>query len=435
MSTDETITSDFIICPNCETEFQVTEAIESQIGARLRVEVRDEMSAERSGLSKRSQKLDERARALEAEEQSLNERIRTAVAAKRETLLAETREQVAKDFEVELKDQERRIEEFEAEKRTWHQRELDMRERERAITKEKEELALDVGRQMDKERAVVRAETRRQAAEEHRLKEAEKEKQIADMRKTIDDLKHKAEQGSQQLQGEVLEIDLEAILKRQFPFDAVLPVPKGVHGGDIQQRVAAPDGRDCGTILWELKRTKNWSDKWLEKLRDDQRSAKASCAVIVSEVLPEGVTSFSLINGVWVCSRGCAVNLAEALRVGMIQVTKAHVAAEGRHEKVELVYGYLASADFQRRVAGMVEALVVLRADLDSEKRAIKRQWAKREKQLERATANVAGMYGDIEGIIGAALPEIEELRLLNDESATKPKELEEGPDTSSDES
>lgn len=197
----------------------------------------------------------------------------------------------------------------------------------------------------------------------------------------------------------------------------------GVRGGDVLQGVLDCTGLNCGRILWESKRTKNWSNSWFAKARDDQRSARAGCVAIVSEALPDGVRTFALIDGVWVCSWSCVVGLAAALRVGLIEIGKSKLAVQGQHEKMELVYNYLAGREFQQRVSGVVEAFVSMQTDLDSEKRSMHRVWSKREKQLQRALSNTAGLYGDLQGIIGASMPVIEGLAMprLECEDATGP--------------
>jgi hypothetical protein len=178
------------------------------------------------------------------------------------------------------------------------------------------------------------------------------------------------------------------------------------------QHVYDQSGLDCGSILWESKRTKNWSDAWLPKLRNDQRVAKAHVAVLTSEELPKGLTNFGYMDGVWVTSRYCLMGLAAALRQGMIEAARTRRSLQGRQDKIEILYNYLAGSEFRQRIEGIVEAFMTLRDDLESEKRSMHRIWAKREKQLERAVRNTSGMYGDLAGILGSNLPQIANLEL-----------------------
>ena len=260
--------------------------------------------------------------------------------------------------------------------------------------------------------ATVREQAHKEAEEQLKFKVLEKEQTITSMQKQIEELKRKAEQGSQQLQGEVQELELEALLSTKFPRDIIEPVPKGEYGGDVLQRVTSTLGQSCGTILWESKRTKSWSDGWLVKLREDQRAAKAEVAVIVSQALPKGVETFELIDGVWVTHPRAAIPVAVTLRHTLIEVSSARQAMEGQQTKMEMVYQYLTGPRFRQRVQAIVEAFSSMQEDLDKEKKAITKQWAKREEQIGRVMQSTVGMYGDLQGIAGKTLQEIEGLGL-----------------------
>ena len=240
----------------------------------------------------------------------------------------------------------------------------------------------------------------------------EKEQTITAMQKQIEELKRKAEQGSQQLQGEVQELQLEALLSAKFSLDKINPVPKGEFGGDVLQHVVGPFGQVCGTILWESKRTKNWSDGWLVKLREDQRQAKAELAVIVSQTLPKEVETFDLVEGVWVTHPKAALPVAVVLRQSLIEVAAAKKSTEGQQTKMEMVYDYLMGPRFRQRVLAIMEAFSTMQEDLDKERKVITKQWAKREEQINRVMQATVGMYGDLQGIAGKTLQEIEGLEL-----------------------
>lgn len=233
-------------------------------------------------------------------------------------------------------------------------------------------------------------------------------------------MKRKAEQGSQQLQGEVQELELEALLRAKFPQDTIEPVPKGEHGGDVLHRVVGPLGKVCGTILWESKRTKNWSDSWLVKLREDQRAAKAEIAVIMSHALPKDVESFDLIDHVWVAHPRVAIPIAVTLRQSLLELAMARKASEGQQTKMEMVYQYLMGPRFRQRVQAIVEAFSSMQEDLDREKKAITKQWAKRGEQIERVMQATVGMYGDLQGIAGKTLQEIKGLEFPAIEGTAK---------------
>ncbi len=232
------------------------------------------------------------------------------------------------------------------------------------------------------------------------------------MRKQIEELKRRAEQGSQQAQGELLELELEDILGSSFRYDEIEPVAKGVRGGDVLHKVNTRSGHYCGTILWEAKRTKTWNDGWIQKLKDDQRAVKAELAVLVSTVLPKDVRRICNIDGVWVVDFPSAMGMGMALREILIKVAQARSAISGKTDKMEVIYNYLTGSEFRQRLEAIIEPFIAMKTDLDAEKRATEKVWAKREKQIQRVFESIAGMHGDLEGIIGTALPQIKLLEL-----------------------
>jgi hypothetical protein len=232
-------------------------------------------------------------------------------------------------------------------------------------------------------------------------------KKLQDALKVNDELRRKLQQGSQQTQGEVLELELEELIKSSFPMDHIDPVPKGVNGADVIQRVMSKSGHLCGTIVWESKHTKTWNEGWLSKLKDDQRLVKADIAVLVSEVLPKDCRSFGQYEGLWVCGSQAAISLAVALRSQLVEVAMTKLAAVGKNEKMEILYQYLSGTEFKQRVEAIVEAFVAMQDDLQEEKRVAERRWARREKQIQKVISNTSGMYGDFQGLIGSSLQTI----------------------------
>jgi len=289
--------------------------------------------------------------------------------------------------------------------------ELGMRKRERELERKQQDLELEVERQLGNERARLITETQERLAEQHRLKDAEKERQLADMRRQIEDLKRKAEQGSQQLQGEVGEAELESVLRTNFPSDDIRPIGQGVRGADLHQVVIDSRNRQTGSILWECKNARHWNDAWLAKLKQDQRALHAELAVLVSTALPKGCTHFALIDGVLVSDFACAPCLAGVLRANLFELAQTRSAAMHKEEKLELLHRYLSGIEFRQRVEAVVEAFTAMRHDLDQERRAAERQWARRARQIDAVTLNVSGMYGDLQGIL-PALPSIRLLEL-----------------------
>nr|WP_210336165.1 DUF2130 domain-containing protein [Rhodomicrobium udaipurense] len=289
--------------------------------------------------------------------------------------------------------------------------------KERELEDARRELDLTIERRVAAQQSEIQARAKKEAEEQLLLKVQEREQTIHAMQKQIEELKRKAEQGSQQLQGEVQELQLEALLRSSFPHDIVTPVPKGEFGGDAIQQVTTPLGQDCGKILWESKRTRNWSDGWLVKLRDDQRVAKADAAIIVSHALPKSVEAFGQIDGIWVVSPKCAVAMAIAVRHLLIEVAAARKSAEGQQSKMEAMYQYLTGPRFRHRVEAIVEKFAEMQADLERERKAMQKAWAKREAQIRGVIDATAGMYGDMQGIAGRSLQEIDGLDFATDKA------------------
>jgi hypothetical protein len=285
--------------------------------------------------------------------------------------------------------------------------------KQRELDDAKRELELTVETRVQEGLSEVRSQAKREAEDGERLKVAERDQKISSMQRTIEELQRKAEQGSQQLQGEVQELELENLLRVKFPYDTIEPVAKGEFGGDALQRVVSPGGLMSGTILWESKRTKNWNHNWLVKLRDDQRNAKADISVLVSQVLPEGIETFDVIDGVWITHPRSLLPVATILRHTLLQVSNARLISEGQQTKAEMVYQYLTGPLFRQRVEALVEAFSSMQDDLDKERKVIMKQWAKRQQQIERVMSATVGMHGDLQGIAGKSIQEIEGLNLL----------------------
>lgn len=371
-----TITGTTLKCPNCGHPIAVSEALAAQVRAEVEAE----------------------ARAREAE------RIRAAAAQAE----ARAREQTAAELKL-LREQ---LAEQQKKAREAQQAELEVRKKAQALEERARELDLEIVRRLDAEKQRLEEAIRRTAREEQALKMKEKDKQIEDLKKLLEEAKRKSEQGSQELQGEVLELDLQAELERRFPHDVIRPVPKGARGADLVQEVRNGALQSCGAIIWETKNTRHWQPAWIAKLKEDQREAKANLAVLVSVTLPEGFGEFGQVEGVWVASLRVWPALAVALREQLIQVAFAHAASEGKHEKMELLYRYLAGDQFRARVQGIVEAFTELQNQVDRERRTMERLWREREKQIERVITNTVGMYGEMRGIVGATMPEIPVLSL-----------------------
>jgi hypothetical protein len=241
-----------------------------------------------------------------------------------------------------------------------------------------------------------------------------------DLKKQLADLQQKLDHGSPQLRGEAAELELEEILRVAFPRDDFRPVQPGRKGADLLQVVHGPAGQPLGLILWECKRTKDWGSQWLAKAKEDLRAANADLAVIVSRALPQAIAPrrFGELEGVWVAQPDLAVGLATALRSQIVAVASLRGAQERRGERMEVLYDYLTGTRFKGCVQAIVETFVRMKASVESEKRAMTRTWAVRERQIATVLESIIGLHGDLEVISGGALPAIKLLELPHDEEA-----------------
>ena len=269
------------------------------------------------------------------------------------------------------------------------------------------------------EQEKIKQTAKQEFESEQNMKMAEKDKKIQDMEKQVMEMKRKLEQGSQQTQGEVLELKLEEALKNEFPFDEISEVPKGIRGADIIQTVRTRGGLICGTIVWELKNTKNWSPSWVQKLVEDQRALKAEVAILISNALPEGVNNFGQMDKIWVSNLTSSIPLCHALRQQLMGIKNSQLANEGKATKAESVYNYLIGNDFKQRIEVWVEYFRTRKEEIDKERIYYNKRWEKEEKNIIKVMENTAGIYGDLQGVIGNALPKIDYLEL--------PGEVEEG--------
>ena len=421
-----------IVCPQCKTEIKLTESLAAPLLESVKRDYEQRLSQKDADMTKREQALADRAHLLEKAKATLDQQVAQKLQQERLRIAAEEQQKAKLALGNDL---DQKIKEISSLQDVLKQRDTKLAEAQKAqaelIRKQRElddakrELDLTVEKRVQADLTTERDKARKEAEEELKLKVMEKDQTITAMQRQIEDLKRRAEQGSQQLQGEVQEMELEALLTAKFPRDTIQPVPKGEFGGDVLQRVIGPLNQACGTILWECKRTKNWSDGWLPKLREDQRTAKAEIAVIISQALPKDIETFGFVDGVWVADPKVTLPVAMSLRQSLIEVASVRQASEGQQTKMEMVYQYLTGPRFRQRVQAIVEAFSSMREDLDRERKAITRQWAKREEQIDRVMQATVGMYGDLQGIAGKTLQEIEglefqgmlELPLENDNS------------------
>ncbi|CAN5218760.1 DUF2130 domain-containing protein [soil metagenome] len=393
---------DSIVCPNCKKPIPLTQAITQQIS--------EQHSHEIELLKKQSE--DERDRLITLSKKRIEEEKQKTAKEVEEGL----RQKIHDEMDLKFKDSANESEELKKQNKLFQEQILDTNKLMRQLKQEREQQQLSFEKKLAQEEEKIKFETKKKTEDEYKFQMMEKDKKIQDAMKMVEDYKRKLEQGSQQMQGEVLEIALEEMLKKEFPLDEIQPVPKGVNGADIIQIVKSPGGSKCGIIIWETKRTKTWSHQWIPKLKGDQRNVKAELAVIVSDIVPDGITHFGLNYGVWVCKFEFLLGLAYALRSQLAEVATIKAVQVGQQGKMENLYSYMTSTEFRHRVEAIIEAFTNMQDEIEKERRWFAQKWSREEKNLRRVLDTTIGMHGDLQSIMGKSIGDLEEMPKLEPE-------------------
>ncbi|MGA2667178.1 MAG: DUF2130 domain-containing protein [Patescibacteria group bacterium] len=365
-----------IKCPKCGTQIPITEVLSHQLNEQV-----DEKVSKK----------------LEAEKNILIEEFKKKYEAEQAESLKEIKEKLV--FE-------------EAKRQAAEKKELEFLKIQNELEDKLKKQELEIARQVALERKLIEEKIRKEEAEKQDFKNLELQKQLEDTKKALAEAQRKAQQGSMQTQGEVLELSLEESLKTRFPTDIIDPVPKGISGADITHTVLDKTHTSVGIIAWESKRTQNWTEDWVQKLKDDGRNIKANICVLVSNVLPKEIFRFGIYKGIWVCDFSSVIGLTIALRNQLIAVHKSIAAQSGKEEKKDILYRYLTSQTFAGRIESIVENFINMKSSLEKEQLAMKKIWSARESQITRLSENTVKMFGDIQGIAGLNLPTVEILEL-----------------------
>lgn len=370
-----------IICPNCKKPVEISEAIAKQFEEEKLAEIEEE---HKKALLKATE---------EAE------------------LLS--RKRLSEQFELQMKRLQEDAKDKDERNKLLLEQITELTKELRESKKEKDEAMLSMQKKLHEEEDKIREEARKKAEEEQHIKLAEKEKQLQDALKEAEDMKRKLTQGSQQLQGEAFELEFEQLLQQQYPHDKIMPVGKGIRGGDIVQEVWDSNGEYAGKILWELKNTKTWSEPWIDKLKGDKREINADEAVIITEAMPQGMKVAGFRKGLWVTERPFVIPLTDSLRVKLIQQNIIKKSLKGKDVKMELLYTYLTGTEFKNRIEAIVEAFSNMQQEIEKEKRYFANKWARDEKNIRQVIDSTYGMHGDLKGILAAAVPQIQGIDLL----------------------
>ena len=403
-----------ILCPKCNWPISIDVVLTKQIEEKVKKDFEKVQIAKDQELSQKTDLL----RRQEAEiikskndlESTIAEKVASQLSVEKSNLLKQVRLEVEKEEGEKIALLEEQLENKDSKLIQAMKNEVELRKEKIKLEQDKQSFELDKIRQLEEERKGITEEAKKAATEEQQYIILQLKKQLTDATKAKDELARKLEQGSQQTQGEVFELTLESILKTEFPQDDISPVPKGICGADIIQSIEPNSNLIFGKIIWELKKTKSWSEGWIQKLKDDQRAIKADIAVIVSIVLPEDCKGFIFREGVWICDVKMAVALAIALRINLKSLVRERAMSIGKNEKMEMLYGYLTGIEFKQRVEAIIEAFSGMDEGLRKERMAFEKIWTEREKQIKKVMQNTIGMYGDLNGLV--TLPQIKQLEL-----------------------
>jgi len=388
--------SNNIKCPNCGNEFEPSDAIRDQMEKQLRTQMIDWQKKKEDEFSKKQADIFAQAQ-------------------------QEARKQAANDFEVRIKSLQDANFENEAKLKQARDKELEFLKKEQLLINKEQELELQLHKMLAEERNKLTDQIRKEEDERNKLKEQEHqfkvkelEKQLQDQKQLADEMRRKAEQGSMQLQGEIQELALEELLRNAFPFDLVTEVGKGVRGADSIQTVRNSFGQECGKIIFESKRTKDFSQEWIEKLKADMRNLGVDIAVIVTQAMPKDMESFGEKDGVWICNFSEVRPLVSVLRDLIIKVYNAGKSQENKGDKMNMLYTYLTGTEFSGQWKAIREGFMSIKMSIQRERDAMEKLWKAREKQMEKVLLNAAHIQGSIEGISGM---EHVDLNLIGDEN------------------
>jgi hypothetical protein len=392
-------------CPSCGHAFPIEEVMAEEYKNNLRKQMQDFTKKKEDEFQQKEQDFlqKEKQQALAFEQKLASEKMEI-----KQQMEESLRKSIASDFENKLQMLENSNKEGEEKLKAARTKELEFLKREADLKNKEADLEIELQRKLQEERNTITEQIRKQENDksqlkdtEHQLKVKELEKQLDDQKKLADEMRRKAEQGSMQLQGEVQELILEELLKSTFPFDVINEVGKGIKGADCIQIVRNHSGQECGKIIYESKRTKDFGGDWIEKLKKDKISVGADVALIVTQSFPKGMDCFGEKDGVWICSFEEIKAVAYVLRDGIIKLYSASKSNENRGDKMHMLYDYLTSSEFGSQWNAISEGFMSMRMSIQTERTAMERMWKAREKQLEKVLLNAAHISGSVEGIAG----------------------------------
>lgn len=403
--------SSTVTCPNCKHQFSIESAltadIEKDINEKLRREFNDKYLQEKKKVEDNMRQKEEQ---LNVERKTMFEQQQKELAEKRKEMEEFVKEKLRKENEEIMEAMKKNSEEQEEKIRQYRKLEIEKLEMQKRMKEMEEMHELETRKMLMEKEIEMKEKLMKEADQKSELKMKELNKQLEDQKKLIEEMKRKSEQGSMQMQGEVQELAIEEMLKTNFPFDRISEVGKGVKGADLIQTVINQLGQECGTIVWESKRTKEFQPLWIEKFKADFRQSGGDIGVIVTQAMPKDMDRFGLKDGIYICPYEDARSLAMLLRMSLLRINEAMSANENKGEKMQMLYSYLTGNEFKHQIEAITEGFVSMKKAIISERVSMEKIWKEREKQIDKVLLNAVGMYGSIKGIAGSAVSEIKAL-------------------------
>lgn len=390
-----------INCPNCGVHIDIEEILKHQMEEQLQAEFQKKIQNELSKINAEKERILKEKMDLDKLKESEHERLRLKLEEEKRKI-AEIEEKKAKEASANLLNQiNEKLQKSEVEILTLKQKELELKNNEERL---KQQYEFEMKRKLFEEQQSIENKVRQEEQEKIKLQQMEWEKKLKDQMNLVEEMQRKAQQGSMQLQGEVLELAIEEMLKKTFPFDEIIEVQKGVRGADIIQKVRNNQLKECGSIIYETKRTENWSNDWIEKLKKDKLSSHADIAILITQAFPKNYNGFAYIDGVWVCSYKEVESVSKAMRMQLIQFAEISKTQENKGDKSMLLYDFLTSQDFRNAMEAIIDSFSKMKDDLEREKNAMLKHWKSRELQIERVRDHSINLYASIKNIGGNEL-------------------------------
>ena len=407
-----------IKCPNCGHEFDVENVIAADLEQKYKQQYQTELQKSLNTIEEDKKKLQESVQKFEDTKKRENEIFAQKMQQERQKIENDLKEQITKstaaDFENQLRMLENNNKDNEEKLKEARKKELEFLQKEQELKNREAELEITLQKKLQQERESLSDQIRKQEVEKNVLKETEfqmklksLEMQLEEQKKLADEMKRRAEQGSMQRQGEVQELLLEDILKENFPFDIIEEVGKGVEGADCIQLIRNNSDMVIGRIIYESKRTKAWSNSWIDKLKNDKRTSGSDVAILVSQVFPKDMEKFGEKDGVWICNFSEVSSVSYLLRNGIIKIHEVQRSQENKGDKMQMLYDYLTGNEFRGQMEAIVEGFVAMKQSITKERIQMEKLWKEREKQLDKVLLSTSGLYGSVKGIAGASVNDI----------------------------